>query len=200
MVRRPVATLTEPEYCDVAKAGGPIRCPRPIAGSLNLGAGLGLRDRRASLCADRRAEESPRALIPVVDHGFGDQQVRRAPRDETRIHARGHRKLMWFRDRPCPKSAVRAVQPRLLLLWLLLRSSWLRWRAAVRSAPDCYIAEADGQPCRPGQRGLVAFQLATLAASSPGFRVLGWTRWSRAAGETARARHERERGPSRPHS
>jgi alpha/beta hydrolase fold len=39
-----------------------------------------------------------------------------------------------------------------------------------------------------GQGGPVAFQLSTLAASPPDFRVLGWMRWSGAAGDTARPR------------
>jgi hypothetical protein len=44
------------------------------------------------------------------------------------------------------------------------------WRAAVTAPLECCIAGADGQPWgRIGQRGLVAFQLVTLAASPPDF-------------------------------
>ena len=60
------------------------------------------------------------------------------------------------------------------------RPSRFRWSAASPGRT--------GSLGRVGQRGLVACQLATLAASSADFRVLAWMRWSRAAGETARPR------------
>ena len=52
----------------------------------------------------------------------GAQQSRRCPAADLCSCSRGQRGAScWF----CPKSAVRAVPPRLLLLCLLLRSSWL---------------------------------------------------------------------------
>jgi hypothetical protein len=65
------------------------------------------------------------------------------------------------------------------------RASRRRWSAASPGRT--------GSLGRVGQRGLVAFQLANLAASSPDFRVLGWMRWSRPAGDTAHPRPRRQR-------
>jgi hypothetical protein len=92
----------------------------------------------------------------------------------------------------CPKAAVRAMPARLLLLCLLFRSTWLTVEAGRHVAAGAAASPGrTGSLGRIGQRGLVAFQLANLAASSPDFRVLGWMRWSRAADETSRPRPKR---------
>ena len=62
-----------------------------------------------------------------------------------------------------PDAAVRAVPARLLLLCLLLRSSWLTVEDDRHSAPpDCCIAGAEGQswPCRSAW--LLAFQSSSV--------------------------------------
>jgi hypothetical protein len=64
----------------------------------------------------------------------------------------------------CPKAAVRAMPSRLLLLCLLLRSSWLAAGGRPWSAPpECCIAGADGQlwPCRSAW--LVAFRSSSVS-------------------------------------
>ena len=62
------------------------------------------------------------------------------------------------RGRSCPKSAVRAVPARLLLLCLLLRSSWLTVEGDRHSgAAGVLIAGADGQPWPCRSAWLLAF-------------------------------------------
>jgi len=67
---------------------------------------------------------------------------------------------------PAANAALRVVPARLLLLCLLLRSSWLAVEAAVRAAPpECCIAGADGQSWSCRSAWLLAFQTSHLRGS-----------------------------------
>jgi hypothetical protein len=93
----------------------------------------------------------------------------------------------------CPNSAVRAVPPRLLLLCLLLRSSWLTVERGRHGA--------GGVVHRRGGGAALAVSVSVgwrrsnsnsrrLVAS---FRVLRWMRWSRAGGEIGHPKRQRLR-------
>jgi hypothetical protein len=102
-------------------------------------------------CSSNRGCFASQALAPCVD-AVGDLP-RRGP--------------------SCPIPAARPAAARLLLLCLLLRSSWLIAGRPSRGRWSAASPGRTGSLGRIGQRGLVAFQLATLAASSPDFQVLG---------------------------
>jgi hypothetical protein len=72
-----------------------------------------------------------------------------------------------------PGAAVRAVPPRLLLLCLLLRSSWLTVEGGRQTRAAGVLHRRGGRAAfgRVGQRGLVASPLATLVARVPSSRV-----------------------------
>ena len=68
-----------------------------------------------------RSSRSPASRCVVL----GGQARRETPRWSLLRARTSHQRLRRSRDPVCPKSAVRAVPSRLLLLCLLFRSSWL---------------------------------------------------------------------------
>ena len=137
------------------------RVDRPQGHSLRARRWLTVRAIAPPLTA-REPEQAPPATTGITRASYPGSAL---PREGSR---HGRRPRGWS----CPKSAVRAVPARLLLLCLLLRSSWLTVETG-RQVGIARVHRRGGQPCPCRSMWLLAFQRSTAVDIRVGSRFAG---------------------------